>query len=51
MPCKLHARSRDVFTTSPKEVLEAKISALVPADDAEGNLKKLLSRPRQLDKL
>ena len=49
--CKLHTQSRNLFTTTPKEVLEAEIAALVQAENAEENPKEFLSGAFYLDKL
>ena len=48
---KLRKGSRERFGASPRQVVELEIKEMVPGTNAEGNLKKLLSACRQLDKL
>ena len=48
---RLRKRSRELFGASPRQVLELGIKEMVAGANAEGNLKKLLSACRQLDKL
>ena len=48
---RLRKRSREQFGASPRHVLELEIKEMVAGANAEGNLKKLLSACRQLDKL
>ena len=48
---KLRKQSREQFGASPHQVLELEIKEMVAGANAEGNLKKLLSACRQLDKL
>ena len=43
--------SRQYHPASPREVLELEITEMVAGENAEGDLKKLLSGWRQLDKL
>ena len=48
---QLRKHSREQFGASPCQVLELEIKEMVASENAEGNLKKLLSACRQLDKL
>ena len=48
---KLRKRSRQLFGASPSQILELEIKEMVAGTNADGNLKKLLSACRQLDKL
>ena len=48
---RLRKRSREQFGASPRQVLELEIKEMVASANAEGNLKKLLSACRQLEKL
>ena len=48
---RLRKHSREQFGASPRQVLELEIKEMVASENAEGNLKKLLSACRQLDKL
>ena len=48
---QLRKHSREQFGASPRQVLELEIKEMVASENAEGNLKKLLSACRQLDKL
>ena len=48
---RLRKRSREQFGASPRQVLELEIKEMVAGENAEGNLKNLLSACRQLDKL
>ena len=48
---RLRKRIREHFGASPRQVLELEIKETVASENAEGNLKKLLSACRQLDKL
>ena len=48
---RLRKRIREQFGASPRQVLELEIREMVASENAEGNVKKLLSACRQLDKL
>ena len=48
---RLRKHSREQFGASPRQVLELEIKEMVASENAEGNLKNLLSACRQLDKL
>ena len=48
---RLRKRSREQSGTTPRQVLELEIRDVVERGNAEGNLKRLLSVCRQLDKL
>ena len=48
---RLRKRSREQLGASPRQVLELEIKEMVASENAEGNLKKLLSACRRLDKL
>ena len=48
---RLRKRSREHFWASPRQVLELEIKKTVAGENAERNLKKILSACRQLDKL
>ena len=48
---RLRKHSQEQFGASPRQVLESEIKEMVASENAEGNLKKLLSACRQLDKL
>ena len=48
---RLRKHSREQFGASPRQVLELEMKEMVASENAEGNLKKLLSACRQLDKL
>ena len=48
---RLRKRSLEQFAASPRQVPELEIKEMVASENAEGNLKKLLSPCRQLDKL
>ena len=48
---RLRKRSREQFGANPRQVLELEIKEMVASENAEGDLKKLLSACRQLDKL
>ena len=47
----LRKHSREQFGASPRQDLELEVKEMVAGENAEGNLKKLLSACRQLDKL
>ena len=48
---RLRKRSREQFGASPRQVLELQVKEMVASENAEGNLKTLLSACRRLDKL
>ena len=48
---RLRKRSREQFEARPRQVVELEIKEMAASENAEGNLKKLLSACRQLDKL
>ena len=48
---RLRKGSREQFGASPRQVLELEIKETVASENAEGNLKTLLSACRPLDKL
>ena len=48
---RLRKHSRQQFGASPRQVPELEIKEMVASENAEGNLKNLLSACRQLDKL